>query len=167
MSQRYRRDIMQVDPPKEPISDTEFFLAILVLVPEAVGIAVLLLQPRSQHQRPRSRWYWREALALVLTAAAAVTTLIGVWYVDLQEREGHEWRAGVVRYSRRIPANETEDALFNNDEIDYRGRNVIDNETLILVARLGYRPHLTRRLSVGFTTVFIILVLAVAGKKAA
>eukprot|EP00170_Pyropia_yezoensis_P008585 contig_36232_g8616 len=38
LAQRYRRDIFQVDPPADPISDAELILAVLVVVPEAAGL---------------------------------------------------------------------------------------------------------------------------------
>ncbi|KAK1866812.1 hypothetical protein I4F81_009324 [Pyropia yezoensis] len=170
LSQRYRREIFQVDPPADPISNTELFLALLVVVPEAIAIVVVLLQQQrrgnQQRQQRRPRWYWREGSSAVLVAAAGVVALIGVGSLDAQEHAGHSWRAAALRYSRRIVANETEDRLVGTANVNYHGRETTDNETLLLVARTGYRPHLTRRLLVVSTVVYAALTVAVLGKGA-
>lgn len=58
LSQRFRRDIFQVDPPEDPVSNAGVLLALLVVVPEAAAIILQLLQPRSRQRG--SRLYWRE-----------------------------------------------------------------------------------------------------------
>lgn len=165
LSQRYRRDIFQVDPPDDPISSAGLLLAVLVVLPEAAAILLLLLQRRSRLQRP-SRWYWREGSSLALVVVAGAIALNGVGFLDSKEHAGHAWRAAAVRHSRRIPANETEHLTLAWNDTDYRGRITTDDETLFIVARLGYRPHLTRRLLVITTVLYVILTTAVLIKAA-
>lgn len=145
LSQQYRRAIFQVDPPDDPISDTELILALVVVVPEAVAIVLLMLQ-RHNRQSRWSRWYWREWSSLVVIVVAGAVALLGVGCLDRREHLGHAWRAAAVRQSRRIPANATEDMEIGSFNVDYSGRVVADNERLIIIARTGYRPHLTRKL---------------------
>lgn len=68
-----------------------------------------------------------------------------------------------MRTSRRIPVNETQQSQTDEDPsaIDYHGRLTLDTEVLILVARSGYRPHLTRRLLVGTAAAYGALIGAV------
>lgn len=49
---------------------------------------------------------------------------------------------------------------------DYRGHVTADTETLLLVARTGYRPHLTRRLLVVSIAAYTALTVAMLGKAA-
>lgn len=168
LSQRYRRDIFQVDPPDEPTSNTALFLALLVLVPEVVAIVLLLLQrPLSrQQQQRRFRWPWREGLSLLLVVAAGGVALVGVGYLYRQEHVGHTWRAAAVRHGRRMTANETESIALGPRNVDYRGRLTRDNETLILVARTGFRHHLLRTLLVVSVAVYGALTVAVLVRRA-
>lgn len=69
-------------------------------------------------------------------------------YLDQPEQAGHAWRAAVVRHSRSIPANRTEELSEHVADRDYCGRVTVDAETLLIVARTGYRPRLTRLLLV-------------------
>ncbi|GAB0489331.1 hypothetical protein MMPV_000549 [Pyropia vietnamensis] len=167
LSQSYRRDVFQVDAPRDPVSDTELVLALVVVIPEALAVILLLLQPKKRHSR-WSRWYWRESSSLVVVVIAGAVALLGVGYLDRQEHSGHAWRAAVVRHNRRIPANATEEINVAPHLIDYSGRPVVDNETLIIIARTGYRPNLTRKLlvvsivSYGALTVIVLVRWAVA-----
>lgn len=130
------------------------------MIPEAAAILLLLLQRRGWQQR-RSRWYWREWSSLALVVAAGAVALIGVAYLDRQEQTGHAWRAATVRNTRRIPVNETERLSTPVFATDYHGRITLDNESLYIVVRAGYRPHLTRRLLVVSIVVSAVLTVAV------
>lgn len=165
LSQRYRRDVFHVDPPTDPVSDTDVFLTLLVIVPEVFAIGLVLLQRHTPQQR-RSRRWWRRGLSVVLVVAAGVVALIGIAFLDRQEHEGHAWRAAAVRYSRRIPYNGTEDLKLGRYRTNFYGRVVTDNETLLIIARTGYRPDLTRRLFAITTAVYAVLTAAVLGRAA-
>lgn len=169
LSQEFRRDIFGVDPPADPASDASLLLAILVVVPEAAVIVQLLLRrhvppPLQPRLRPRPRWYWREGASLAVAIAAGAVALVGVGFVDRQEQLGHAWRAAAVRHSRRIPANQSEH--LTSLSVDYFGRIVYDSETLIVVARTGYRPGLTRWLLVGSVVAFTMLTVLVLVRSA-
>lgn len=168
LSQRYRRDIFRVDPPAEPISNTELFLTLVVVVPEGIAIVLVLLQRRGRQQPPRaSRWYWREATAMALVVAAGAVALLGVGYLDQQERRGAAWRAAAIRHSRRLTVREAEAIARGAGGINYRGRVTTDNETLLVVARTGYRPGLTCRLLVAATVAYAALTAAALARAAA
>lgn len=70
LSESYRRDIFQVDPPEVPVTNSGLILALVVVVPEAAAIVLLLLQRRSRPQR-RSLSHWRQGSSLVLLVAGA------------------------------------------------------------------------------------------------
>lgn len=160
LSQRYRRDRFQADPPDDPFSDAGLLLAVLVVVPEVAAILLLLVQPRSR-QRRLSRWYGREGSTMVLVLAAGAVALIGIGFADRQEHVGHAWRASTVQNRRRIAINETEQLLFTPSQIDYSGRLTIDEEILYIVARSGFRPTLTRLLLAVSVAVYAVLCAAV------
>lgn len=169
LSQEYRRDIFGVDPPADPASDASLLLAVLVVVPEAAVIVQLLLRrhfppPLRPRLRPRPRWYWREGASLAVAIAAGAVALVGVGFVDRQEQLGHAWRAAAVRHSRRIPANQSEH--LTSMSVDYFGRIVYDSETLIVIARTGYRPGLTRWLLIGSVVAFAMLTVGVLLRSA-
>lgn len=162
LSQHYRRDLFDVDPPPDPISSAELLLVVLVVVPKAAALLHLLVRRRGRPRRT-TQWEWRAALTLALAAAAGGVALVGVGYVDQQERRGHAWRAATGRLETRFPANGTE--LFSR-RIEY-AQVVVQVETLFVVARTGYRPHLTRRLLVGTAVAYSALTVATLLRAAA
>lgn len=169
LSQEFRRDIFGVDPPADPASDASLLLAVLVVVPEAAVIVQLLLRRHvppllRPRLRPRPRWYWREGASLAVAIAAGAVALVGVGFVDRQEQLGNAWRAAAVRHSRRIPANQSEH--LTSSSVDYSGRIVYDSETLIVIARTGYRPGLTRWLLIGSIVAFAMLTVGVLLRSA-
>ncbi|GAB0493918.1 hypothetical protein MMPV_005205 [Pyropia vietnamensis] len=160
LSQRYRRDLFRVDPPVDPISNAGLILAVLVVLPEAVAVMLLLLQRRGPPHR-QYRWRWRNGLALTLVVMAGAIALVGVGYLDYQEHDGHAWRAATVRTGTLINVNGTEQKYVAPTVIDYRGRLTWHTESLIIVARTGYRPHITRRLLVVCVVAYAMLTAAV------
>lgn len=162
LSDSYRRADFHVDAPADPVSNSELLLAVLVVVPEAATIVLLLIQRRRQPPRRPPRWSWREGLMLGLAVVAGAAALIAVGFVDWQERRGAAWRAATTRLELSLPASDKE--LLRG--FDATGRYVTLVESLLLVARTGYRPHLTRRLAVGMTAAYAGLVLAVLARVA-
>lgn len=160
LSQRFRRDLFRVEPPVDPVSDTGLILAALVVVPEAMAVLLLLLRRRRLSQR-MFRWRWRAGLSAALVVVAGAVVLVGVGYLDRQEQEGHAWRAATVRVALHTAVNTTEQKYTHPDKIDYRGRLTWYQESLFVVARSGYRPHVTRRLFVGSVVAYAVLVVAV------
>lgn len=154
---RYRRDLLQVDPPPEPVSNAELLLAVLVVVPEAATVLVLLIQRRRQPPRPRLWWRWQEGAMLTLAVATGAAALMAVGYVDWQERRGAAWRAASTRLELSLPASDIELARG----LDATGRSVTLTESVFIVARAGYRPHLTRRLLVAMAATNLALVILV------
>jgi len=51
----YDRTMFQVDPPPEPVTDSEAVLAVVVVFPEAIGLLLLVLGPPAQRQRRQRR----------------------------------------------------------------------------------------------------------------
>lgn len=160
LSQRYRRDLFRADPPEDPIPNGGLILSVLVVVPEAVAVMLLLLQRHGPLHR-QFRWHWRNVVTLGLILIAGAIALVGVGYLDRQEQAGHAWRAATVRTGTRIHVNSTEQKYVHRNEIDYRGRLTWHTESLIIVARTGYRPHVTRRLLVGSIIAYVSLAAAV------
>lgn len=160
LSQRYRRDLFRADPPEDPIPNGGLILSVLVVVPEAVAVLLLLLQRHGPLHR-MFRWRWRNVLTLGLILVAGAIALVGVGYLDRQEQSGHAWRAATVRVGTRIHVNATEQKYERRSSINYRGRLTWHTESLIIVARTGYRPHVTRRLLVCSIIAYVLLAVAV------
>lgn len=160
LSQRYNRDYFGQDPPAEPVTNVELVLAVLVVMPEVAAVLLLLLQLCDTHVRPRAL-NWRQGLTFVLVVLAGGAALVGVGYLDRVERAGHAWRAASVRLETRLPINRTEEERMDRDTFDYRGRVLTFTETLLLVARTGYRPAQTRQLLVGSAAVYVTLTAVV------
>lgn len=168
LSQRYRRDLFQVDPPVEPVPTASLILAALVVLPEAAAVLMLLLRPpRLGHPDGRARLRWRSGLTLMLLVVAGAIALTGLGYLDGQERTGAAWRAATVRTTSHVAVNDTEQKYTLHEERDYRGRLTWHTESLYVVARTGYRPHLTRGLLIGSFIAFVALIFAVLSQAAA
>lgn len=67
-------------------------------------------------------------------------------------------RCGSARMCRSILRS---NITFPFEERDYRGRLTWHIESLFIVARTGYRPHLTRRLLVASIVAYVMLIAAV------
>lgn len=165
LSQSFRRDLFLVDQPAAPASDSDITLAGLVVLPEAVALLLLLWEPSSiPKPGTRMRLVCR-ALRVVLIVVAGGISLHAVHILDKQERNGSNWRAAALRIETRIAVNETEQANLAGQFIDYSGRPVWHVESLFLVARLGYRPTVTRKLLIFLSAVYGVLSLAVVTKS--
>lgn len=162
LSQTYRRDLFKQKPPDDPVTDAELLLAVLVVVPESACLVLLLLKRRSEPQQ-RLRWSWRRVMVLMLAAVAGGVALVAIGYLDQQERVGHEWRAATVRLETRLPANETE----TYGRRSAFGRPVTLTESLFMISRTGYRPHLARKLLVVTSVLYAVLVFLVLLRLAA
>lgn len=160
LAQRYNRDFFGRDPPAEPVSDVELVLAVLVVMPEVAAVLLLLLQLCDTHARPRAL-NWRQGLTFALVVLAGGAALVGIGYLDRVEQAGHAWRAASVRLETRLPINRTEEERLDRDKFDYRGRVLTYTETLLLVARTGYRPAQTRRLLAGSAAAYVTLTAVV------
>lgn len=160
LSQRYNRDYFGRDPPAEPVTNVELVLAVLVVMPEVAAVLLLLLQLCDTHTRPRAL-NWRQGLTFALVVLAGGAALVGIGYLDRVEQAGHAWRAASVRLETRLPINRTEEERMDRDTFDYRGRVLTYTETLLLVARTGYRPAQTRRLLVGSAATYVMLTAVV------
>lgn len=160
LAQRYRRDIFRVAPPLMPVSNSAIILNMLVLVPEAVGV-LLLLPERHGASGHGISWRWQTGLKVALVVMAGAVALVGVDYLDRRERRGHAWRAATVRTGTRIAVNVTEQPYEAWNKVDYRGRTTMHTESLILVARMGYCPLLTRRLLLGCAITYGLLIVVV------
>lgn len=117
----------------------------VAVVPEAIAVVLLVLQQRNRLSH-WSRWYRRKRLSLVVIVVAGAVALLGVGYLDRQVHLDHAGRAAAVLRSICLPANVMEGMKEGSFKIDYRGRSETDNERLNIIARTGYRLHLTRKL---------------------
>lgn len=161
LSQDYRRDLFLVDPPAPPATATDFVLAALVVVPEAVALVQVLLQPAPLPEPTVWSGRTRRTLSVALVIIAGAVSLLGAGFLDAQEQAGSSWRAATLRIETRIAANETEQALVTGRRIDYSGRPVWHIESLFLVARPGYRPATTRKLFISLSVVYGVLTFMV------
>ncbi|GAB0492295.1 hypothetical protein MMPV_003557 [Pyropia vietnamensis] len=160
LSQTYRRDLFQQDPPLDPVLNTELLLAVLVVVPETVALLMLLV--KRLPEPPQLRWSWRRMLVVTVALLAGGLALAAVGYIDIREREGDKWRAATVRLETNLPVNETE---LHDRHSEY-GRLVTFSETLFVISRPGYRPVLTRRVLVATSTIYIVLALTLVVRVA-
>lgn len=158
LSERYRRALFQVDLPADPTSNSELLLAVLVVVPEAAAILLLLIQHRYGPRQPLHR-QWREGVSLALAVAAGAAALVAVAFADVQERKGHSWRAATTHLQPDLSASDSE--LSHVHMVNATGRLVSFTESLIVVARTGYRPHLTRLLLVILLSTYAALLALV------
>lgn len=165
LSQQYSREVFHVHPPAAPpASDTDLILAGLVVVPEAVALLLLLLQPAPPSDSATRAGRARHLTCAVLIVGAGLLSLLGVGFLDAQEHAGSSWRAAALRLETRIAANETEQASTSGQQIDYTGRQVWHVESLIMVARPGYRPSVTRPLFIGMSVAYGLLTGVVIAK---
>ncbi|OSX74972.1 hypothetical protein BU14_0259s0007 [Porphyra umbilicalis] len=164
LTRAYERELFADDAPKDPVSNAELLLAVLVVVPEVLALVVLLVTPSS----PATPSDWvglaRYAAILALVAAAGAVSLLGIGFLDAQERRGSAWRAATVRMDTRLVAAATESPKTLASAVDYTGRRVWHVESLILIARPGYRSSVTRRLLAGMGAVYGALVVVVVAK---
>lgn len=158
LSEHYRRAMFQKDLPADPASNSELLLAVLVVVPEIAAILLLLIQHR---HGPRQRLYqqWRQGVSLALAVAAGAAALVAVAFVHVQEHKGHSWRAATTLLQLQLPGNNFD--VKHVQHVDATGRRVRLAESLIIVARTGYRPHRTLQLLVIMVTTYAALLVLV------
>lgn len=153
LSEGYDRQVWGVEPPAEAASDADIVLSIIVVLPEAIALVALLLSSRGR------MWAAADWAAFALIWVAGAVSVGGIITLALEERAGHVWRAAAVRTELTARLHT---ANGNNHYRHFDRTPLFQVETLLLVARLGYRHRLLRDLAVAMGTLYLLLSAAVA-----
>lgn len=100
----------------------------------------------------RVEWAVTEAIGVV-----GLLSLLGLGTLTRLEVIGRKWRASTLRIETTVASNLTEEAYTSSFVVDYTGRLVMYYETLLVVARLGYRPVLVVLLTAGVAILYCVL----------
>ncbi|OSX76599.1 hypothetical protein BU14_0184s0026 [Porphyra umbilicalis] len=152
MSTTYRGDAFEGDPPPEPVTTAELVLAASVVVPEVVAMLAIATRP--------APWTTRTAVGAGVLAVVGATAIGGLVAQAVAEAEGAAWRTATVREG--LTVNAPPSALLGGLATDLTGAAVVREETLVLLARPGYRPQLVRDVTIGMAVLYAAAVLCVA-----
>ncbi|OSX72433.1 hypothetical protein BU14_0436s0005 [Porphyra umbilicalis] len=154
LAQEYVVEAFGVDPPGAPSSTAAILLAVIVILPEALGVAVLAVEPR--------RWNRRAAAVLVLVFATGAISMAGIVYQAVEEVRGAAWRAGTVRdqVAVEVPTavNDARHAAVQDRTLT--GLLIVRSETTFVVARTGFRPGLVVWVAAGTAACYAALSIA-------
>lgn len=142
----------------EPASDSTMVLASLLPVPEMVALTGVLLAKGPRPAAGAVATAVRHAASATHIAVVGVGSVFGFGPFDEAERSGSAWRVATVHLDVRVAANATELATTSTPAL--AGRRVRYVESLILVARPGYRLALTHGLLAYWAVTYGILLLA-------
>ncbi|KAK1864521.1 hypothetical protein I4F81_007067 [Pyropia yezoensis] len=144
LSQRYDRSVWGAEPPAEPASDSDLVLAFIVVVPEGVALASLLLATRD--------WRRADGVAVVLTFVAGLVSTAGLVALTVEEAAGRAWRGASLReeFAATFPAGVPLPPMAR----PLTGVPLYRVETLFLAARLGYRVPLLTGLTAAVAGVY-------------
>lgn len=152
LSQRYDRSVWGSEPPAEPASNSAVILAFVVVVPEGVALASLLLRARA--------WGRADRAAVVLTFLAGLVSTAGLVALTVEEAAGRAWRGASLRdeLAATFPAGAPLAAMTQ----PLTGVPLYRVETLYLAARLGYRVRLLTALTAAVAAVYAAIFVAMA-----
>lgn len=145
LSQTFDRRVFGEEPPDDPTSDAEALLAVIVVAPELVALIALLISTRE--------WRRRDLCVLLFVFLSGCVALAGILSLAVREARADAWRGAGVRQRLEplIP-----DPGFGQPV------PVARSETLLLVARMGYRPVLLARLAIGLSVTYVVTSVIVA-----
>ncbi|KAK1859994.1 hypothetical protein I4F81_002586 [Pyropia yezoensis] len=154
LSQAYDATVFNEEPPTEPAKDSDILLTVLVVFPEAVGLVALWLST--------SVWRQRDLYVLLLIVVAGLVSLLGLIMLAVVEHQSSLWRVAALRDDLAIPITPSKDATSRSVSFrDSKGMELYHTETVLLVARTGYRVGLLAGLAVGFSILYLAGSLAI------
>lgn len=160
----YDQGVFAVPPPPDPASLADVAIALVLVLPEAAAAVVMYLST--------ARWRRRELLSLGVVLVTGMVALSGILLLALAELRGERWRAASVRSSILVYLTTTAGDCVGRagpngcTSPGLRGSALLLSETLIIVARNGYRPRTLAAIAGCFVAVYVAgtiwAVLAVA-----
>lgn len=152
MSTTYRGDAFEGDPPGEPVTTAAVLLGITVVVPEVLALAAIGTR--------RSPWERRTWVTYAVLVAVGLSSLGSLIALAVAERAGAAWRTATIREGLVVNAPPAE--LVSGLFLDLTGALVVREESLILLARPGYRPRLVVGTAAGMGAVLLATSIVVA-----
>lgn len=89
LSRRYRRQLFYIDEPRAPKRRVDLVLAVLVVVPEVLGLVILVLTT--------AFWEPRQRHALAMVIGIGLISLVGIGVLAHEERVGASRRTATLR----------------------------------------------------------------------
>lgn len=152
MSSTYRADVFRVEEPAEPVTTASLVLAITVVLPELVVVAAFATR--------RGPWSRRAFAAAVVWSAMGAVAVAGIVALAVFEVAGAGWRATATRTA--LACAFPPGASVASDGIINRTGTVVEEwRTLLVVARVGYRPRLLVISAAVVGAVYVVVVVAV------
>lgn len=152
MSSTYRADVFRVEEPEEPVTTASLVLAVTVVLPELVVVAAFATR--------RGPWSRRAFAAAVVWSAMGAVAVAGIAALAVSEAAGAAWRATATRTALACAfppgAGVSPDGFVNRT-----GTVVEEWRTLLVVARVGYRPRLLAVTAAVVGAVYVAVVGAV------
>lgn len=156
LSNGFDSGVFAEDPPADPVTTGPLLLALLVLVPEIIALMGVYLAT--------ARVGRRELLLLGLFFLAGLVSLTGIVSLAVIEVNGAGWRAAAMRDELRLDlGSSSRRTLAHGGVMSLAAAAVYRTETVIVVARTGYRPRLLVGMAVGSSVLYAVLSVAVAG----
>lgn len=144
LSQSYNRAVFGTEAPSEPTTNVELLLSVIVVFPELVALIVLLVSTRV--------WWARDLWVLLFVFLSGLVSMAGIIALLVRELRGDAWRAGAVRHR-----------LLTAVAAPVPGpQPVVRTETLLLAARLGFRPALLRHVALGVSCTYVGVSVVIA-----
>lgn len=142
-SRTYNVSVFRSTLPREPADDHSVLLSVFVVLPELVALIILLVTT--------GPWRPEDLCATFFVFVAGLVSMAGAVFLAVWESQGAKWRAAALR-------NElyTESSLT---EAPYTKRL----ETLLVIARTGYRPRLLQGIAIGMAVGYVGLSGVVTG----
>jgi len=161
MSTAFDSSAFDTQRPDEPATTGPALLALIVLVPEAIALVGILMG------NPMTR---RRELALAgLFFVAGLVSTAGIINLAVVEVQGASWRATTVRDALQVDLGSnvtswaTKSSVVDMGVNNLMGAVVVHTETVVVVARSGYRPRLLTGLAAAFTCAYMVLSAVVVG----
>lgn len=142
-SHTYNLSVFHSVLPREPADDHSVLLSVFVVLPELVALIILLV----------TTWPWRpeDVCATFFVFVSGLVSMAGAVFLAVWESQGAKWRAAALRNELWM-----EGSLM---EAPYTKRL----ETLLVIARTGYRPRLLQGIAIGVAVGYVGLSGAVTG----
>lgn len=159
MSNTYRAEVFHVEPPDDPMTTSALFLAISVVLPELAAVIALYTSTRA--------WGGQRFKAVVTLCVMGFIAVGGLTALSIAEVRGARWRAISIRSG--LVAAIPKQLRVTNSYDDGR-RRLLDGtvvqhwETVLVIARTGYRPRLVVGCTGVVAFVFVVVVCAVLHK---
>ncbi|GAB0491668.1 hypothetical protein MMPV_002922 [Pyropia vietnamensis] len=152
LAHTYDKSVWSVQAPAEPASVSDMVLAAIISLPEVGGLLAMWLMTAAVS------WDVNRVCIFLLLLGLGIVSLSASWRLMAMERAGKAWRASAWRSAilARLPwavdaATEPRDGLA--------GAVIVQQESVLLIARNGFRPATTTALASALTLLYVVVAL--------